>query len=247
MIDYFQIALPILERQKQNGYHVRDLTRIIIDEHPHIKDSFEDVLAILSRKLLADTKKKSGSCVRRVKNKKTGTYRKGVYAIKQTRQQKSLQAPSVEPVNVATQFTGTGGEYAVLSELLFRGYNAGIMTVDEGIDIVASKDNKYHHIQVKTAYESNGSFTFSIKNKAFNQNNGAGVFYIFVCRLPKDNGYENTFIVLPSVTIQLYIHNKLLKPNSNSIHIGIKKEGSDFVLAAKENVGSFINAFNLIT
>jgi len=121
------------------------------------------------------------------------------------------------------------------------------MTVDEGIDIVASKDNKYHHIQVKTAYESNGSFTFSIKNKAFNQNNGAGVFYIFICRLPKDSGYENSFIVLPSVTIQHYLFSNTLKPNTNSIHIGIKKEGNKFILAAKENVNSFLNAFHLIS
>jgi len=59
MIDYFQLVLPILERQKQNGFHVRELAQIIIDEHPHIKDSFDDVLNSLNRKLLADTKKKS--------------------------------------------------------------------------------------------------------------------------------------------------------------------------------------------
>ena len=41
-----------------------------------------------------------------------------------------------------SQYIGTAGEHLVVSELLFRGYNASTMSVDEGLDIVATKDNK---------------------------------------------------------------------------------------------------------
>lgn len=39
----------------------------------------------------------------------------------------------------STQYTGRVGEHRVVSELLFRGYNASIMSVDEGLDIVATR------------------------------------------------------------------------------------------------------------
>lgn len=38
-----------------------------------------------------------------------------------------------------TSYRGKGGEFAVMAELLYKGYNANPMTVDEGIDVVASK------------------------------------------------------------------------------------------------------------
>lgn len=244
MFDYLELSIPILERKKQAGFHVRELAEIILDEHPHIKDSFEDIVTILNRRLLAEFKKKQGSRIGKVKNK-NGSFKKGVYRLKQFRSTNSKITPP-PIINVTNLFTGKGGEHATLSELLFRGYNAGIMTVDEGIDIVASKDNVYHHIQVKTAYESNGSFTFSIKNKAFSQNTGNGIFYIFICRLVSSSGYNNAFIVFPSHTIQHYISNNTLKPNSNSIHIGIKKINNKFLIAGNEDITAYLNAFELI-
>ncbi len=37
------------------------------------------------------------------------------------------------------------------SEMLFRGFNASIMSVDTGLDIIATKDNKLFGVQVKTS------------------------------------------------------------------------------------------------
>jgi hypothetical protein len=56
--------------------------------------------------------------------------------------------------SLSTQYVGSAGEHSVLSELLFRGYNASIMSVDEGLDIVATKNNKLFNIQVKTSNEN---------------------------------------------------------------------------------------------
>lgn len=59
-------------------------------------------------------------------------------------------------------FCGKGGEFAVVSELLFRGYNASIMSADEGVDITASKGDKFFFIQVKTSFSKKTSFLFSL-------------------------------------------------------------------------------------
>ena len=55
-----------------------------------------------------------------------------------------------------TNYIGKAGEFAVLAELIARGYNANNMAIDEGIDIVASKDNVFYYIQVKTTYVDTG-------------------------------------------------------------------------------------------
>ncbi|MBI2355705.1 MAG: hypothetical protein HYV13_00680 [Candidatus Doudnabacteria bacterium] len=49
-------------------------------------------------------------------------------------------------------FTGKGGEAAVMSELLFRGFNANILPVDYGVDIAAIKEARTYLIQVKTKH-----------------------------------------------------------------------------------------------
>lgn len=60
------------------------------------------------------------------------------------------QKPTTDTLD--TNYIGRAGEFAVLSELIASGYNANNMTIDEGIDIVASKDNIFYYIQVKTTY-----------------------------------------------------------------------------------------------
>ena len=53
-----------------------------------------------------------------------------------------------------SRYVGKAGEYRVVSELIFRGYNANIISVDDGIDIVATKNDKLFNIQVKTSNEN---------------------------------------------------------------------------------------------
>src|SRR5690606_27378461 len=44
-------------------------------------------------------------------------------------------------------YNGNAAEYLVVSELLFRGYNAQKLPVDEGLDVFAVKDNNLYLIQ----------------------------------------------------------------------------------------------------
>lgn len=91
-----------------------------------------------------------------------------------------------------TKKIGTGGEYLVLSELLFRGYEANIMSVDDGIDIVASKDNKIYFIQVKTTYLENNRISVSIPIASFERVRPHDVRYFIVIR----EGYGNAKILM---------------------------------------------------
>ena len=79
---------------------------------------------------------------------------------------------------------GKAGEFSVLAECIAAGYNASLMAVDKGIDIVASKDNVFYYIQVKTSYlDETERFSVHIPTANFNRVQGFGnVVYIAVLR-----------------------------------------------------------------
>lgn len=55
-------------------------------------------------------------------------------------------------------FLGKAGEYRVVSELLLRGYNANMLPMDAGVDIMAEKDSMFYQFQVRTSsYSSVGN------------------------------------------------------------------------------------------
>lgn len=80
-------------------------------------------------------------------------------------------------------FIGKGGEAFVMSELLFMGYNTNCMMVDDGIDLIASKNNLYYYIQVKTTYfDSNGRAHVQIRKSSFDNVYEKQVRYVIVIR-----------------------------------------------------------------
>ena len=82
-----------------------------------------------------------------------------------------------EKIVIEAGFIGKGGEHLVCSELLFRGFNASIMSVDIGVDISAIKDNKFFGIQVKTARKNNSEiYNFHIRHKSFERFNQGNIF-----------------------------------------------------------------------
>ena len=91
-------------------------------------------------------------------------------------------------------FTGKGGEYLVCSELLFRGFNDSIMSVDVGMDIVAVKDRQLFGIQVKTSNLNRfDMYVFDIRKVSLERHNTGNIFYIFVLHGEK----KNHFLILP--------------------------------------------------
>ena len=106
-------------------------------------------------------------------------------------------------------FTGKAGEHYVTSELLFRGYNASIMSVDVGMDVIATKGGKLFSLQVKTSnlYSSN-AFIYDMRKVALERNYAGNVFYIFVM-IHEDSSKSS--LVLPSYKIDELVDSGAIK------------------------------------
>ncbi len=129
-----------------------------------------------------------------------------------------------EKLIVGSSFTGKAGEHLVCSELLFRGYNASIMSVDVGMDIAATKDNKLFSIQVKTAnLNKYNTYNFDVRKVSFERQQSGNVFYIFILK-----GIRNQFLILPYYEMERKVHEKaILEINKNKnyrVNISIREK-----------------------
>jgi hypothetical protein len=113
--------------------------------------------------------------------------------------------PGQKPSRLDSQYTGQGGEHLVMSELLFRYFNASKSPVDDGMDIRAHKDGETYNIQVKTKNKNaRGDYDINIGIDAFNNfRNERNVFFIFVLRESRHG--PTHFIILPYKDIADYI------------------------------------------
>ena len=90
-------------------------------------------------------------------------------------------------------FNGRAGEYSVISELLFCGFDACLTNVDAETDVFAVKDGKCFFLQVKTSAPAGSRCSFFISPGAHKKFGRPGAYYAFVAR--SDTG--NDFLVMP--------------------------------------------------
>lgn len=236
---------PILETARQiltgkKPMHVSEIAAEAVRTNRNLQLSEDDFAKRLSSALSANLRTKAPA-FGKVKNK-NGSMKKGIYRLRQSRAPTPAQVAT--PPQVTNGFLGKAGEHAVMSELLFWGFNASLMAVDEGIDVVASKDNRYFHIQVKTASPSaSGNYSFSIRAESFETNDSAQTFYIFVMRKKASNDYA----VIPSSHLR---NQKSLGviggANGLSITISSDEKGRVFTMNRKDDISLFINNFGII-
>ncbi len=222
--------------------HVSDIAKMLVERFPNISTPLDKLPDRLSAVLAADVKKTGGKAkFSKVKNKNKG-FKRGVYRLKvrPVVTSKATEAPSV-----SSQYTGKAGESAVISELLFYGFNASAMAVDDGIDVVASKDNKYFHIQVKTANKSDqGGFLFTIKKSSFTAKDSFQTFYVFVMRELGEHRYFNDYLILPSSQIRQLVEVGVMKEGpSLSLRVQQDTRGR-YMLNAKQDVTISVNTFS---
>lgn len=177
----------------------------------------------------------------RVEGKKKGTMKKGYYRLK--REVQKTIAARVEVPEAEKAFVGKGGEYAVMSELLFWGFNVSLMSVDHGIDVIAQKENNFYNIQVKTSVEQDGrKFSFSIKRSSFAAYDNSSTFYVFVMRKKMDC----FFAIFPSSKIhELKEAGKIAGKSSLSISITADEKWNSYRLNGVD-VTMNINDFSLV-
>ena len=235
-------AWDILAAAK-GAMHVSDIAAEAMRTNRNLQLSEEEFQKKLMGALAANVKTASPSFAK--VPSKTGGFRKGIYRLKASRARKPAQV-APEPVTpVSTNFLGKAGEYSVMAELLYRGFNTSLMAVDEGIDIVASRNNEYFHIQVKTSSQSvNGKYSFFIKNTAFDANNGGKVFYILVMR---SNEGIVRFAVIPSTQLTIHRETGIVGgANGISLFVTPDEKGRSFTMNKGQSIDQFINNFGLI-
>lgn len=144
-------------------------------------------------------------------------------------------------------YIGKGGEHAVMSELLFRGYNASLMAVDVGVDILATKESEIFHIQVKTRNISrrHEAFHFNIRIASFERHNTGKTFYVFVLR---ENG-KLDYIILPLLEIEKAIEQEFVHVvgKGKLYRITITRRQGKIYLGRRENeVSYYLNRWDII-
>lgn len=203
MVSFKLAAINVLRKSKES-LHYQEITKQAIEQNL-IETSGLTPDATMNAQITRDIKlKKEKSAFIRVKP--------GIFKInpnytdktqREEEKQEILQIEEKEIETKSTQYIGKGGEYRVISELLFRGFNANVMSVDHGIDIVATKNDKLYNIQVKTANEKYGKYVSDININSYHRHNLSNTFYIFVLR-----GKNTNFLILPYVEAQKNIDQK---------------------------------------
>lgn len=146
-----------------------------------------------------------------------------------------------------TQYIGKAGEHYVISELLFRGWNANTMTVDEGIDIIATKNDRTYYIQVKTANENHGKYIISININSYKKYNSSDVMFIFVLR---NKNKKINFIILSYVEIMnlMRLQNTLSSKTHKYRSIIITQIHDDFFSGSNiDNINYNVNHWDHFT
>ncbi len=218
------------EKDAKQGLHVNTISERIFMSGSYPELTSEEILSKITGLLSRNVKSKNPEFLK-IKNGKGG-FKKGIYKLKLLRGPippilPGVNIPSVPedtleenlPMNL---FIGKAGECAVMSELLFRGYNANSMMVDDGVDIVANKNNIYYFIQVKTTFIKDGKIYASIKQNNFDAFIGNQIRYIIVARCKISNIDSNIFFVFNNSDIQKFIFNNTVNVSSNDIRIKIK-------------------------
>ncbi len=147
---------------------------------------------------------------------------------------------------VESGYIGKAGEYLVCSELLFRGFNASIMSIDTGIDIVATKNERVFGIQVKTARLNKfNTYVFDVRKVSFERHNSGNVYYIFVLHSDEQTNY----LILPCLEMERKVKERVILEvgHGQRYRINIKLRNQKVYLGTLENdMDYFFNNWEII-
>lgn len=171
------------------------------------------------------------------------TYSKGYYA-----KRKKKQLAGDIPMQIS-EYTGRAGECAVMSELLFHNYNVNRMMIDEGVDLVAVKDNIYYYIQVKTVAVKEGKINAQISIENFDKFIGNQMRYVIVARCKDKANINNLFFTFTQQEISKGIYDRCIKRGERTVSIKIRfheRSGDPIMYDEKEtSVKWNMNRFEL--
>lgn len=245
MNKYKVAAMEILQKYRK-PLHYRELTRLAI-ENGLLETDGSTPEASMNAQLAVDIK---------AKGEKSDFVRTepGVFSlnpgkkesagkIKKEWEKEEIQE---EKIKIDSSYIGKGGEHLVCAELLFRGYNASIMSVDTGMDITATKDGKLFSIQVKTAnVNAFNAYNFDVRRVSFERTHQGNIFYIFILK----EGKENQFLILPFYEMGKKVHEKAILhiPTHEKFRVKIDIRDEKVYLGNRQHEMSyFLNNWEII-
>lgn len=228
-INYKNEVIEVLKANPK-GLHVNEITQIISD-NLNLPES--EVLKKV-QSICATNAKNKNSDITRVLDAKTNKPKKGRYRVII---RKPLGTPKITPTNqpsstmgngaaqskMMTTFIGKAGECAVMSELLWRDYNVNTFLVDDGVDVVASKNNMFYLLQIKTTVLSGDKVSIRLNKVRFATFVGFNIRYVIVVRSCINNIDTNLFFIFNTNDIDRFEAQKRIKtPADGFINIKIK-------------------------
>ena len=151
-----------------------------------------------------------------------------------------------EKIKIESGYVGKGGELLVCSELLFRGFNASIMSVDVGMDIIATKDSQLFGVQVKTSNLNKfDTYNFDVRKVSFERHDSGGVYYIFVLHSEKGND----FLILPYHEMVKQVHDEAIKEILGGSRYRVRiliRDGKVFLGNKDHEMGYYLNNWGII-
>ena len=129
-------------------------------------------------------------------------------------------------------FNGKAAEYLFVSALLFRKYNAQLITVDDGMDILAFKNGRFYFFQIK-----HGEYNVDIKitKTSYDKNQMSNVFYIFIL----SNNKNKDFIIIP-----VFKFDELISKNGQNIMCKILRKNEKIYInniSDKNEITRYLN------
>lgn len=119
--------------------------------------------------------------------------------------------------HLRAMFNGKAGEYSVVSELLFHGFDACAVNVDDGTDVFAVKGNRCFFIQVKTSAPVRNKCAYLIPPGAHEKFNHPDAYYVFVRRSDECND----FVVMPYHEVQKHMDSgRITKSYQKHVDLG---------------------------
>ena len=242
-----ELAKTIFEKADEKALHVHDIAARIMALQPNISSDHETFSKKVASAINQNTKTKE-PIFKTVKGDR-GQNRKGYYTLKPVRQNLPKISESLTSIDALSQnYIGKAGEYAVASELMFWGFNATILPIDEGMDVIAAKNNNYYHLQVKSSLSTKNTndFSFPLKKHVFGNNSTFKDFYVFVMRTFERNKWTTNYAIFPSHEIDKMIFDGTITDRDKlSVKITCEKDRY-FIGKQKNDITWYINNFSLI-
>lgn len=244
MNTFKQAAIEVL-KEAGKPLHYAEITRLAL-ESGILETEGATPEATMNSQIILDIRHKgNGSDFIKVLPS-TYALNKNKKKVEQTPRVAEAEKIEEEKIVIEGGFTGKAGEHLVCSELIFRGFNASIMSVDVGIDIVAVRENQLYGIQVKTSNLNRfDTYVFDVRKVSFERHSTGNIYYIFVLH----SVTKNQYLILPFHEMEKKMHEgailQILKGKKYRVNIKFR-DGKVYLGNMDHEMGYFLDNWNLI-